>query len=71
MLNLEFPWYSFHWDSCFIEQIKFIFSISVSDKLCKIKSINGSPFIVNRALGIPSDKGLSLVASPPTNNRCL
>ena len=39
----------------------------VSDKLPKIISIKGSSFIVKRALGIPSDKGLSLVASPPTS----
>jgi hypothetical protein len=25
------------------------------------------PFTVNKALGIPSDNGLSLVASPPTS----
>ena len=37
------------------------------DKLPKIISIKGSSFIVKRALGIPSDKGLSLVASPPTS----
>ena len=35
MLNFEFFWYCFHWASCFIEQIKFILSKFVSDKLSK------------------------------------
>ena len=37
-----------------------------SSKFSRIKSINSLPFIVSNALGIPSDRGLSLVASPPT-----
>ena len=32
-----------------------------------IRSIIGIPFTVNKAFGMPSDNGLSLVASPPTN----
>ena len=36
-------------------------------KFSRIKSISNFPLIVSKAFGIPSDKGLNLVASPPTN----
>ena len=65
-LNTEFFLYSNQKFSCLIEHIKLMFSMFDLTKFSRIKSINNFPLIVNKALGMPSDKGRNLVASPPT-----
>ena len=51
-----------------MEHISLNLSKFVSSRLFRIKSIIGISFTVNKAFGMPSDKGLSLVASPQLVN---